>query len=527
MARPNRRQRQKQRQAHSRGGQSRKGAGRADPRQRPQPQPKRHGGAAEAEAPRHRGTGKAAPRSRAGVQGLLSGFLPTPVDTRGDSHRPKQVVGVLRIKATGFGFVLPLDSGVGDVFLPASEARHAFDGDLVRVEVMPGRGGRTAGRFLDCIERRRTHCLGVYRAAGKVARVEPLDPAIPGPLHCAQFPKARGGQVVRVRLLPGVSSDNGPLAEVEAVVGDEVTPGLESLSTGYAAGFADSFPPEVLAAADGLPGQVGAAEFTGRRDLTSLPLCTIDGEDARDFDDAVYAEALGTGHRLVVAIADVAHYVRPGSALDAEALRRGTSLYLPDRVLPMLPERLSNDLCSLVPLQTRLCLVADLVIDGEGQTRQAELYPAVMRSAARCTYDQVASSLAGNAVPLPEVVVSRFRTMAALADRLSAMRRARGALDFNLPEGQIVLGPNGEVVDVVRRPRNAAHRLIEECMLAANEAVARAFADRGLPTVYRVHGQPDAEKLLAFAALARAHGFELDAGEEIRPQALDAFLRRS
>jgi ribonuclease R len=257
-----------------------------------------------------------------------------------------------------------------------------------------------------------------------------------------------------------------------------------------------------------------------------MPLVTIDGEDARDFDDAVYVEPAPGGDRLVVAIADVSHYVRSGRPLDVEALRRGTSVYMPDRVLPMLPERLSNDLCSLVPGQVRLCLVADMVIDGAGKTVSAKIYPAVMRSAARCTYTQVAASLEGAPVPLPPAVSERFPMMARLAERLTAMRRARGSIDFNLPEAKVVIDSQGKVIDVARRPRNAAHRLIEEFMLAANEAVASHFDKAGLPTVYRVHDEPDEERLAEFAALARAHGFEAVPGAEIKPQALNAFLTR-
>ncbi len=215
-------------------------------------------------------------------------------------------------------------------------------------------------------------------------------------------------------------------------------------------------------------------------------------------------------YRLVVAIADVAHYVRPGTALDDEASSRATSVYFPMQVLPMLPERLSNGICSLNPQVDRLCMVADLVVDAEGETRSSEVYEAVMRSAARCTYTEVARVLDGEKVPDRERFRPGFELMAELQEKLTAMRRRRGAIDFDLPEAKIVLGPGaeGDVVAIEKRPRNRAHRIVEEFMLAANEAVARWFGARDLPTVYRVHGLPDDEKLAAFLELARTHGFE-------------------
>jgi ribonuclease R len=276
---------------------------------------------------------------------------------------------------------------------------------------------------------------------------------------------------------------------------------------------------------------VRSEDRRGRRDLTHLPLVTIDGEDARDFDDAVHVERLegrgkGKGlYRLVVAIADVSHYVRPGTALDDEASRRATSVYFPMQVLPMLPERLSNGICSLNPDVDRLCMVADLVVDAKGETKAAEVYEGVMRSAARCTYTEVARVLAGEKLPSRERFRPAFELMAELQTKLTAMRRRRGAIDFDLPEAKIVLGPEGEVAAIEKRPRNRAHRVVEEFMLAANEAVARWFGARELSTIYRVHGVPDEEKLAGFLELARTHGFEVP-DLPADPRALNALLER-
>jgi ribonuclease R len=229
--------------------------------------------------------------------------------------------------------------------------------------------------------------------------------------------------------------------------------------------------------------------------------------------------------RLVVAIADVSHYVRPGTALDAEASRRATSVYFPMQVLPMLPERLSNGICSLNPEVDRLCMVADMVIDGRGETRAAEIYDGVMRSAARCTYTEVAKVLDGEVLPARERFRPIFEQMAELQEVLGAMRRRRGSIDFDLAESRIVLDPDGKVVGIEKRPRNRAHRIVEEFMLAANEAVARFFGTRKLPTIYRVHGVPDEEKLGNFLALAATHGFDVP---EIPadPRALNALLEK-
>ncbi|MHB8419735.1 MAG: ribonuclease R family protein, partial [Myxococcales bacterium] len=495
-------------------------------------------GKVEKEAKRFRLPGVASPQApepaspqpgetSASLEDLLRGFRPARRDSAGRRPRggPHRVAGVLIKKPAGFGFLQPLSASEDDLYLPASQLARAADGDLLLAEVVPGRGGRTAGRLVDVLERRRTHGVGVYRARGRACLVEPLggEGAVPVERHA----QARDGQAVRFRWPAGPRQPG----QVERVLGDPGSPGLESLEVAYAAGFSDVFPAEALAAAAAF-GEISPADRAGRVDLTGLPLVTIDGEDARDFDDAVFVERAPEGSggrtadRLVVAIADVSHYVRAGSPLDVEALRRATSVYLPDRVLPMLPERLSNGLCSLVPGEDRLCLVADMVIDAEGQTASAKLYPAVLRSAARCSYTQVQESLEGRVVPLPAGVTERFPAMARLAERLSEMRRRRGAIDFNLPEAKVILDAEGRVADVARRPRNAAHRLIEEFMLAANEAVARHFDAAGLPTVYRVHDEPDDEKLADFAALARAHGFEVDPGDDIDPRALDAFLRR-
>jgi ribonuclease R len=437
------------------------------------------------------------------------------------------LLGTLKKHRDGFGFVARLDRQGDDVFVPPQEAAKAIDGDLVRIEVVPARGGRTAGRIVAVVERRRRLLVGTYHARGRQSFVVPADTELDAYVPVPETRAAQDGDVVKVALDPGAGRLAGAVVEV---IGRPGEPRVEVLKVAYAKGFADVFPEPVQREARAVPDHVRDEDRRGRRDLTHLPLVTIDGEDARDFDDAVFVERLpgprGKAlYRLVVAIADVAHYVRPGAALDDEATRRATSVYFPMQVLPMLPERLSNGICSLNPGVDRLCMVADLVVDGKGETRSAEVYEGVMRSAARCTYTEVARVLDGERVADRERFRDGFELMAELQAKLTAMRRRRGAIDFDLPEAKIVLGDDGQVASIEKRPRNRAHRVVEEFMLAANEAVARWFGARDLPTIYRVHGLPDEEKLDAFLELARAHGFDVPEAPA-DPRALNELLER-
>jgi ribonuclease R len=499
---------------------------------------------------------------RTGKRFSIAGGVPAPAaparivgGRRTAGRGGRGVLGTFTRARGGFGFVSRADRQGEDVFVPRDEAAKAVDGDLVRVEVVPGTRGRSAGRIVQVVERRRRILLGTYHARGRSSFVVPSDQAVEGYVAVPASGLARDGEVVKVAVSPG------PRLEGQIVerVGNPGDPRVEVLRIAYAKGFSDVFPDDVLEEAEQVPDRVRSEDWNGRRDFTDLRLVTIDGEDARDFDDAVHVERLPGhgrhrgGYRLVVAIADVSHYVRPGMALDAEALRRGTSVYFPMQVLPMLPERLSNGICSLNPEVDRLCIAADLRIDSHGEPVDAQIHPAVMRSAARCTYTEVARVLSGERVPHREFLRADLELMAELQEKLTEMRRRRGSIDFDLPEAKIVLGEEGlstsgpgsvrpeplgaggvegrepyargaRVLGIEKRPRNRAHRVVEEFMLAANEAVARHFGERQLPTIYRVHGLPDEEKLAAFLDLARAHGFEV--GESLGQGALNALLAR-
>src|SRR5512142_1518241 len=380
--------------------------------------------------------------------------------------RGRGILGTLARHRDGYGFVARLDRQGDDVFVPPAEASKALDGDLVRLEIVPAPGGRTMGRIHDVVERRRRWLLGTYHARGASSFVVPADAALEGYVAVAPTAVAEDGEVVKVALAPGGDRLSGHVVERIGRPGD---PRVEVLKVAYAKGFSDLFPDDVREEAERVPGEVRREDRAGRRDLTGLRLVTIDGEDARDFDDAVYVErahAGGARYRAVVAIADVAHSVRAGTALDAEALRRGTSVYFPALVLPMLPERLSNGICSLNPSVDRLCMVADLRIDDRGEPVSAEQYEGVMRSAARCTYTEVARVLDGEWVPHRESFRKEFELMAELQVKLTAMRARRGSIDFDIPESKIVVRDDGSIATIERRPRNRAHRIVEELMLA-------------------------------------------------------------
>jgi ribonuclease R len=441
----------------------------------------------------------------------------------------RQVEGTLQVHPDGFGFVRPRTQEGEDIYIPAREAQRALDGDEVLVEV-PNHG-RVSGRLVKVLERTRQWVVGTYLDRAREAVVLPRERNLPKFIRVPRTPKARDGEPVRVRL-----RSEAALLERGRVLAGEVVDSLadvgdtyaEVLSIAYAHGFADEFPRGVISEALRIPAQVREEEAgaSGRRDLRQIPLVTIDGEDARDFDDAVYAEPHPQGWRLVVAIADVAHYVREGRALDEEALNRGTSVYLPAQVLPMLPERLSNGICSLRPEEDRLCLAADMIFGPKGKMISSELYPGVMRSAARYTYRQVQDFLDGKQTVELATLRKSLESLNQLAIELQRMREQRGAIDFDLPETRVVLDPEGKPRRMERRQRLQSHRLIEEAMLAANEAVAKFFQDHELPTIYRYHGEPDEEKLQEFAQLANAHGFRLGGRGEISSRDLNVFLEK-
>jgi ribonuclease R len=422
--------------------------------------------------------------------------------------------GRVIVNPGGFGFLVPDDPAADDVYLSARGLGGAMHGDRVLVRVGRGRRERPDGRVVRVLSRGQETLLGTYRAARGRAVLVPRDPRVTIPIVIARGADggARDGDLVLARLTAYPERTAEAVARVEQVLGPADDPRVQTEAVIRSHGLPLEFPGPVVTAARRLPRSLSAADLRDRVDLRALPLVTIDGENARDFDDAVLVEPLGTGFRLTVAVADVAHYVLEDGTIDREARARGTSVYFPDRVVPMLPEELSNDLCSLRAGEDRLVQVVRLDLDARGRPRAAEFADAVMRSAARLTYTEVRRALVDRD-PAVRAGLGRLVEPLELAERLARKllerRRARGAIDFDLPEAEILLDLRGRPEQIVRAERNVAHRLIEECMLAANEGVARELLRRRLPALHRVHEPPDPENVRELARFLEGFGLRL------------------
>ncbi|MBS1170643.1 MAG: rnr, partial [Burkholderiaceae bacterium] len=398
----------------------------------------------------------------------------------------------------GYGFLIP-DEGGEDIFLPEGEMRKVLHGDRVQVRIVGAdRRGRPEGTIVEVISRANTHVIGRLLNENGVWVVAPEDRRINQDILLAGSPgKAKHGQVVSVRLIEQPSRYTQPIGKMEEVLGNIDDPGIEIEIAVRKFGVPHIFPPATLDLAAKLPSEVLAADLADRVDLRDVPLVTIDGEDARDFDDAVYCEQVkigrASGFRLIVAIADVSHYVQPNDALDQEALKRSTSVYFPRRVIPMLPEKLSNGLCSLNPAVDRLTLVCDAVITATGEVTAYQFYPAVIHSAARLTYTEVAAIL-GNTKGLEAAkrkdLVPHLLDLYELFRVLHQAREKRGAIDFEMTETYIVSNDQGKIEKILPRVRNDAHRLIEECMLAANVCAADLLQRHSQPGTFRIHAGP-------------------------------------
>ena len=421
---------------------------------------------------------------------------------------PRQVslvVGSVSRHREGYGFVTPANRGGPDVFVPARFLQEVMHGDKVVVRVeRGGRDGKPEGRVLRILERAHRTVVGRFESGRHYAYVVPADPRLGQDIVIAprQTGGARPGQMVVARIESYPGRSRNPEGVIDEVLGDPRDPEVELLTIVHKLGLPYQFSAEVLAAAGEVAQSVPAAALKGRTDLRQQPTVTIDGETAKDFDDAVSVRQEADGAiRLWVSIADVGHYVAEGSVIDREAYERGTSVYFPGRCIPMLPEALSNGICSLNPEVDRLCLTAEMLFDRQGNRQQSQFYLSVIRSCARLTYTTVRDILEqpeGEARKRHPNLVPMLTEMQTLAERLTAMRRRRGSLDFDLPEAEILLDTQGRPEEIVRAERNQAHRLIEEFMLAANEAVASFLTERGAPILYRVHEPPGLEKLQAF-----------------------------
>ena len=414
------------------------------------------------------------------------------------------VVGTLSLHREGYGFVTPAKGGA-DLFVPARYVRPAMHGDRVVARMERGRRtGKPEGRVIRVEQRALRQVVGRYELGRGVGYLVPADPKLHDdlliPLDAAGG--ARPGQMVIAEITHYPERARTALAQVVEVLGASDDPRVEVRVAAVRFGLPDRFGRSCLNEAQHIPESVQESDWHGRKDLRHVSFVTIDGESAKDFDDAVAIESLsGRGYRLLVAIADVAHYVKPGSAIDQEAIARGTSVYFAGICLPMLPESLSNGICSLNPNVDRLVMVAQLDFNEAGSRIAADFYPAVIRSRARLTYSEVAAALVDKESQADARQAERLGdlfTMARLAELRIQRRRERGSLDFDLPEADILLDLRGRPESIVRAERNLAHRLIEEFMLAANEAVASWLEKARIPLVFRVHDAPSAEKISAF-----------------------------
>ncbi|MBI5751765.1 MAG: ribonuclease R [Hydrogenophilales bacterium] len=434
------------------------------------------------------------------------------------------IPGIVQGHPDGFGFLVP-DAGGDDLFLSSREMERVLHGDrIVARQIGLDRRGRPEAAIVEILQRANSKVVGRLVEARGIALVVPENKRInqdilvePGAKH-----KAKPGQVVIVEIIKQPDRHAQPIGRIVEVLGNYADPGMEIEIALRKHDLPHAFSAEVERLAKKFPKGVRKLDLEGREDVRDLPLVTIDGETARDFDDAVYCEKKLRGWRLLVAIADVSHYVTPNDALDVEALSRGNSVYFPRRVIPMLPEELSNGLCSLNPLVDRLCMVCDMDISASGEIRGYRFYPAVMHSHARLTYNKVWDMLQEPKGKLAQEyggVLPHVQNLYKLYQALAKARGKRGAIDFETIETQMIFNEQGKIERIQPTQRNDAHRLIEECMLAANVCASDILQSNNHPALYRVHAGPKPEKLVMLRDFLKGFGYNLTGGDE--PHAKD------
>ncbi len=438
------------------------------------------------------------------------------------------IQGSLMVHPEGFGFVVPDDPDEDDIFIPARAMKGAIHGDKViaRIERIDRRGPE--GSIVRIVERERSSIVGVlHRSRAKnMAIVVPEDERfcfdIIVPQKDAKGIASGTAVVVRPSLGDDIDHDRGPVTgRIIEVIGDPQDLDVQTKIVIRSHDITDEFPEDVLKEAENLPEAVRKDDLKGRNDLRHLPFITIDGDTAKDFDDAVYVKKQKNGYILYVSIADVSHYVAPNSPLDVEAYKRGTSVYFPNSVVPMFPGALSNNLASLVPNEDRLTMTVKITYDAEGNVKRTSFYPSVIKSRRRWTYSEVKELLRSKDCP------EEFRWMEELCDILNKRRIQRGSLDFDLPEPKVIIGLQGELENIVKRERNKAHFIIEEFMIAANEAVASFLLSRDVPALLRVHEPPDYEKFCDFKRYAESLGLSIDVPEDITPEFCQEIIKRA
>ncbi|MCQ6562246.1 ribonuclease R [Paenibacillus mendelii] len=458
-------------------------------------------------------------------------------DRYGVPERMNLLRGRVQAHAKGFAFLLPEDKAHPDVYLHANDLASAMNGDivLVRVTSKSENGGRMEGEVVRVVERAVTQVVGTFDNHEAYGFVVPDDKRINRDIFIpkGQFQGAVSGQKVVVRIVSYPEGRSAAEGEIVEILGHKDDPGVDILSIIRKHQLPEGFPEDVLEEAEAAPESITEEEIIsqGRRDLRDRVIVTIDGEDAKDLDDAVNVERLPNGNYLLgVHIADVGYYVTEKSVLDQEAYRRGCSVYLVDRVIPMLPHRLSNGICSLNPQVDRLTMSCEMEFDAKTLKRvRHDVFTSVIRTKERMTYTNVRKILQDEDPEVTEryaELVDTFKLMEDLAMRLRSTRMKRGAIDFDFVEAKVIVDASGKPVDIVKRERSIAEQIIEEFMLAANETVAEHFYWLRVPFLYRIHENPDSEKLMAFVQFAANFGYTIKGkgGSAIHPRALQTLL---
>jgi len=424
----------------------------------------------------------------------------------------------------GFGFLNPDDHNESDIFLSPREMRATLHGDRAVVQIThTKRDGRKEGHLVEVLERHNEQIVGRYHEEQGLSFVIPDNKRIHQDIFIPASGKnsAINGQIVIVKIIEHPTKRQQPIGEVIEVLGEHLAPGMEIDIAVRVHGIPNEFPQEAIDEAEGFSENSIKQELNNREDLRDLPFVTIDGEDAKDFDDAVYCEPRADGWKLYVAIADVSFYVQPGNELDKEAQWRATSVYFPGFVIPMLPENLSNGLCSLNPDIPRLSMVCEMIISSDGEMQSYKFYKAVIQSHARLTYTQVASAIVDKQAKARKSLnklCSHLDELYLLFKALLQQRITRGAIDFHSTETKIEFGPDKKIIRIYPYERNDAHRIIEECMIMANVASAMYLSKRKFPGLYRIHEGPTATKLKELRQLLKPLGLHLPGGEKPEPR---------
>ena len=443
------------------------------------------------------------------------------------------IIGRVQAHRDGYGFLIPDDSSLSDVFLSKRDVQDLMHRDRVALHLAKKERGRRSGpRVVEVLERANRRVVGRYEEGNKCDWVIPDEQRL---VQSIRIPKkasggAKNNKIVLAEITRYPTAKEGTEGRILKILGDPGDPRLDSEIIIHKYDLPDEFPPPVLKEVSGIPPVVHADGLANRRDLRVLNFFTVDGETARDFDDAVAVTREPGGYlKLWVSIADVSHYVKEGSALDEEAFRRGTSVYFPERALPMLPPLLSNGVCSLNPEEDRLCLTVAMEFDGQGIIRQSDFFPSVIHSHARLTYTLVKEMLQQDS----QEVIARYpsifedlKAMAELCGTLRARRKERGSIDFDLPEPEVILDVQGQIEEIVKADRHIGHQIIEEFMIAANETVAGFLDQKEIPSLHRVHEVPEGKKIEEFKEFIEHLGYPFPIKGKIQPKIFQRFLEK-